>query len=313
MIRLGLIGCGEHSRGGHAVPLARYQAEHAGEIELAAACDMHLERAENFCKEFGFQKAYRDFNEMLSGESLNGCIAVVPPERISELGVALLQREIPCVVEKPLAASLAELKKLVDAATSTQTPNMVSMNRRFMPFLNRALASVHDTPRYLRCTLARHARLEPQFLWETAVHAVDTLRYIAGDVRSFDAVKLSGAAKGAWHGINLHFESGIEGRIDVLPTAGMVEEIYDIFGEGFRASVTCPFGQQRGWKTFQNGALVAEETLSAAMPEDVVNGFYDETSAFIRALKIGMPPRPSIADAAPSVELCFAIANRVGN
>jgi predicted dehydrogenase len=45
-IRLGLIGCGEHSEIGHAIPLARYAATHAEAITLTAACDLRQERAE---------------------------------------------------------------------------------------------------------------------------------------------------------------------------------------------------------------------------------------------------------------------------
>ena len=30
--------------------------------------------------------------------------------------------------------------------------------------------------------MARHARREPEFLWATAVHAVDALRHMAGEV-----------------------------------------------------------------------------------------------------------------------------------
>ncbi len=65
MIRLGLIGCGEHSEIGHAVPLARYKAEHPGEIELTAACDLRLERAQLFSSRYGFLHAYGDMKEML--------------------------------------------------------------------------------------------------------------------------------------------------------------------------------------------------------------------------------------------------------
>ena len=45
MIRLALVGCGEHSRLSHATPLASYAALNSGEIELVAACDLDLERA----------------------------------------------------------------------------------------------------------------------------------------------------------------------------------------------------------------------------------------------------------------------------
>jgi predicted dehydrogenase len=311
MIRLGLIGCGEHSESGHAIPLARYQAVHPGEIELTAACDLNLERAQFFCRQYGFVNAYRDVDEMLAQCRLDGCIAVVPVQKISELGIKLLGLGIPCVVEKPLGASLAEAKTLLAAARATGTMNMVSVNRRFMPFLNRALEWTHNVGplRYVRCTLTRHARREPEFLWATAVHAVDALRHIAGEVVEAKIRVLGHAAGSAeWYAINLSFENGVSGRLDVLPTAGMLEETYELIGEGFRASITCPFGPERGLRCFRENRLVLVETASESIPEDVLNGCYDEASEFIRALTVKRVARPSIEEVFRSVELCLTMA-----
>jgi myo-inositol 2-dehydrogenase / D-chiro-inositol 1-dehydrogenase len=313
MIRIGLIGCGAHSESGHAIPLARYKAAHPDEILLAAACDLRIEGAFEIARKYGFLKAYRDVEDMLRQENLDGCISVVPPERISDLGIKLLGLGIPCLVEKPLGASLAEAQALHDSAAATKTLNMVSVNRRFMPLLNRAIewTSTAGTLRYVHCTLARHARPEPEFLWATAVHAVDTLRHIAGQVVAFDVRTFrarSGSA--AWYALDLQFECGISGRIDVLPTAGMVEETYDLFGDGFRASVTCPFGPQLSSRCFRDGRLVRIENAPAEVPEDVVNGCYDEAATFVKVLRGAGIPRPTIAEVFPSVELCFQIARR---
>jgi myo-inositol 2-dehydrogenase / D-chiro-inositol 1-dehydrogenase len=311
MIRLGLIGCGEHSESGHAIPLARYQAAHPDEIELTAACDLNLERAQFFCRQYGFINAYRDVDEMLAQRKLDGCLAVVPVQKISEFGIKLLGLGIPCVVEKPLGSSLAEAKALLDAARATGTMNMVSVNRRFMPFLNQALEWTHNAGplRYVRCTLTRHARGEPEFLWSTAVHAVDALRHIAGEVGEAK-IRVLGPAGGSaeWYAINLSFENGVSGRLDLLPTAGMLEETYELIGEGFRASVTCPFGPERGLRCFRENRLVLVEAASEGSPEDVLNGCYDEASEFIRALTVKRAARPSIEEVFPSVELCLTMA-----
>ena len=314
MIRVGLVGCGEHSEGGHAIPLARYKAAHPGEVLLAAACDIRIDRAREFCSKYGFVAAYQDVDTMLRREKLDGCISVVPPENISDLGIKLLGMKIPCVVEKPLGASIAEVQALRDAATATQTPNMVSVNRRFMPSLNQAIEWTRTAGnlRYVHCTLTRNARREADFIWATAVHAVDALRHIAGHVVSFHHGTLTPLGESAaWYAIDLKFENGISGRIDVLPTAGMVEETYDLYGEDFRATVTCPFGPKRGWHCFRSGKLISEEVIPENTPEDVVNGCYNEAAEFIRAVSSRSAPRPSIVEITPSVELCFAIAKAV--
>jgi predicted dehydrogenase len=218
------------------------------------------------------------------------------------------------MVEKPLGASLTEALALRDSAAATKTPNMVSVNRRFMPLLNRAIewTTQAGSLRYVHCTLARHSRQEPEFLWATAVHAVDTLRHIAGQVIAFDLHTLQAPSEATtWYALDLRFENGISGRVDVLPTAGMLEETYDLFGDGFRASITCPFGPQLGWRCFREGRLVEAENVPAGTPEEIVNGCYNEVAAFLEVLR-GGAPQPSIAEVFPSVELCFAIA-RIAN
>jgi predicted dehydrogenase len=193
---------------------------------------------------------------------------------------------------------------------------MVSVNRRFMPFLNRAIEWTRTAGplRYVRCTLTRHARREPEFLWATAVHAVDTMRYIAGQVAEGQAAEgkirtlRDAGGSASWYVIDLRFETGVAGRIDVLPTAGMLDETYELIGEGFRASVTCPFGPQRAWRGFRENRLVSEEAAPEGAAEDVLSGCYDEAAEFIRAIAGKDVPRPSIEEVFPSVELCLAMA-----
>lgn len=311
MVRIALIGCGEHSEVGHAVPLARYKSQHPQDVELAAVCDLREERARYFCERYAFQRSYSDVDRMLGEEKLDVCIAVVPVPAIAELGIKLLQRKITCVVEKPLGASLSEITALRDAAVTCATPNMVSVNRRFMPLLNRALEWIKGAGklRYVRALMARHARTEPQFLWETGVHAIDTMRYIGGDV-AHASIREIAATDSRWYGIDLEFASGATGRVDVLPSSGVLEETYELIGDGFRAIVTSPFGPARGLSCYQENQLVLQLT-DRDMSEDEVFGFYDEAAALIHALKEGKPLQPTIEDVYPSVELCLELAKRL--
>src|SRR5882724_4551432 len=126
MMQLALLGCGEHSRNSHAAPLARYAAQNPGDIELIAACDLNLDRAEEFCRQFGFARAYSDAETMLTTERVDGCVSVMPMERIVEFAVMLLERKIPCVIEKPLGISRQEAERLALVTRQTGTPHMIS-------------------------------------------------------------------------------------------------------------------------------------------------------------------------------------------
>src|ERR1041385_1845149 len=160
MIRIALAGCGEHSRGSHATPLARYASLHPGEIQLVATCDLEARKADVFCRTFGFLRPYTDLNQMLDAEKPDACVCVMPINQIVEKGIDLLERRIPCVIEKPLGTSIEQIERLARVARDTQTPHMVSVNRRFMPYLNevRSWMKGIGPVRYVRATQARHSR-----------------------------------------------------------------------------------------------------------------------------------------------------------
>ena len=314
MIRLALLGCGEHSRISHAAPLARYAAQNPGDIELSATCDLDLDRAGEFCREFGFLRAYSDVETMLASECLDGCVCIMPIDHIVDMATLLLERKIPCVIEKPLGVSTQEAERLALVTRRTGTPHMVSVNRRFMPFLNQAKswAAAIGPIQYVRATQVRHARSESDFIWQTAIHVLDALRYLVGEISAFDTeVNRQAELSALWYGISLRFESGARGRIDVLPTAGIVEESYELFGEGFRAQIIAGSGPQRSLRCWRDGKLELEAISSETEPEDLRNGGYEEVVEFVRALKAGTPPRPSVDDILPSAQVCFAIAESV--
>jgi hypothetical protein len=93
----------------------------------------------------------------------------------------------------------------------------------------------------------------------------------------------------------------------------MVEETYELFGDGFRTTVTCPFGPQRGWRGFRENQLVVEEVASEGMAEELINGCYEETAEFVTVLSSNNAGGPSIEGVFPSVELCFNMAKTVND
>jgi myo-inositol 2-dehydrogenase/D-chiro-inositol 1-dehydrogenase len=313
MIRIALAGCGEHSRTSHATPLARYALNHPGEIELVAACDLNEDKAADFCRSFGFLRRYTDFHHMLESEKPDACVCIMPIEHIVEKGINLLERRIPCVIEKPLGASLADAERLSRVARETQTPHMVSVNRRFMPYLNQARSWIKETGalRHVRAAQIRHARDEEDFIWSTAIHVLDALRYVAGEIDNYQVEVTRNAGVATWYNISLTFAGGATGRVDILPTAGMAEESYEFFGEGFRARITAGVGTQRTLECWHENRLVIEARATEDEPEDLRNGAYREVEEFVRALRTGTRPYPQIDEILPSARICFAIADRL--
>lgn len=315
-LRLALVGCGEHSELSHAAPLARYAAGRPGEIELAAACDLDLSRAERFCREYGFARAYASLDELLASERLDGCVTVMPVAHTTGVAAKVLERGIPCVIEKPMGTSLEEVERLAEAARRTGTPHMVSVNRRFMPYLNRAAGWAREAGplQFVRATMVRHRRDEPAFIWETALHALDALRHVAGEIKDYGATLHRPEGLSAdWYLVSLDFEGGARGRLEVLPTAGVIEESYELFGEGFRARVVAGSGPQRSLHCWRGGRLEVEEFADEATPEDLRSGAFEEVLEFVGALRDGRRPAPTVEDVLPSSRVCFRIAGELAS
>jgi predicted dehydrogenase len=276
-----------------------------------AACDLDAERAAEFCQTFGFLRAYTDMSQMLEAEKPDACVCIMPISNIVEKGIELLERGIPCVIEKPLGTSLAEIERLNKVAQETQTTHMVSVNRRFMPYLNEVRSWIKDVGpiRYVRATQVRHARSEQDFIWSTGIHVLDALRYVVGEINSLDVEELRNSSAVTWYVISLQFEGAATGRIEILPTAGMVEESYEFFGERFRARITAGAGTQRTLEFWHDNQLVREARANEDEPEDLRNGAYQEVEEFVRALRTGTRPYPAIEEILPSARICFAIAD----
>jgi len=250
---------------------------------------------------------------MLDSEKPDACVCIMPMEQIVERGIDLLQRRIPCVIEKPLGTSVADAEELNRVAQQTQTPHMVSVNRRFMPYLNQARRWMSDSGplRYVRAGQIRHARDEADFIWSTGIHVLDCLRYVCGEIDRYDAKVIRKEPGARWYDISIGFMSGATGNIEILPTAGMVEESYEFFGEGFRTRITAGPGTQRTLECWSDNRLVISANASEDEPEDLRNGAYEEVEEFVRALRTGSPLHPRVEDVLPSARICFAIADSV--
>ncbi len=307
MVRLALIGAGNHCRGNHAPALAKYAVDHPDRLELAAVCDLLPEKAEAFAEEYGFKAVYTDHSEMIDKEQPDGCVCVMPIELTTDLAIDMLRRGMPTTVEKPMGGSTAEVEKLAAVARETGAPNMVSVNRRFEPLIRRGIdwAREQGPLRYVRASILRHNRREPPFVSGTAIHCIDTLREIGGDIVD-DQTRIH-EGEPDWFHFVFGYASGAVGTLDVLPTDGSVEERYELFGEGYRVDARVgpsPDPRLRCWK---DNKLALDECPPEGEPDFVRVGPYGETHEFVTALEEGRPPWPSILEVFPSVELAYRL------
>ena len=151
MMKIAVLGGGNHSRDNHLPALGRYVALHPGEVELAAFCDLRREVAEGVAREYGFARSYTGLEELLAAETPDGCIAITPVAATARVAAQILAAGIPLLMEKPLGATPEEAEQICRLAERQNSRVMVSLNRRFDPAITAACAWISRRPlQYVR-------------------------------------------------------------------------------------------------------------------------------------------------------------------
>jgi len=310
-LKLVVVGAGNHSQRNHLPALARYRSAHPGQVTLAGLCDLRRQHAQAMADTYGFARTYVDLDDMLRTERPDGCIAVTPIAVTAGISARVIRAGVPLLMEKPPGATLTEAKQLVDLAERNRAQVMVSMNRRFDPAICAARSWWGERKiRYVRGCIARIDRSEPEFAYGTAIHPLDAMRAIAGDIASYRVqVQTVGGAR--WYVVHLQSEAGAQGVLEVLPTAGVQSESYAWCGEGAYVEARAgehDVGLARCW---QGGTLALQYDPPGGQPLYVQNGTYGEAVAFLSALNSGAPVHPSLREVLQSVEVCQAMMEQV--
>lgn len=310
-LKIALIGGGGHSRANHLPALEKYVADHPGEIQLSAFCDINPEVAEKVSREYKFDHSYTDVSDMLAAERLDGCIAITPIHITADVARRIISANIPLVIEKPPGATPEEAKEICDLVARAHARVMVSVNRRFDPAITAACEWRGNRPLdYLRTTMLRIKRSEKSFFTGTAIHCLDTMRKIAGNIsgHSVDAWQVEGVW---WYRVALEFESGTKGLLEVLPSCGTQAEFHEMFGAGYRLLARAGYSDTGEFTAWEDGKMVEQNIPDDDQLSFVRDGTYAETCEFISALKEGRSPYPSPAEVYPTVQLCHQIQQEV--
>ena len=122
------------SQRGHGPAMMKYAADFP-ETELTACCDTDIERAEEFCRDFGFFRAYTDWKNMLEQERPDAVSLVVPVLKTADMSVEILKMGYNLITEKPPGMTAGECRSIIEAAKTSKGKLGVMFNRRYMPLV----------------------------------------------------------------------------------------------------------------------------------------------------------------------------------
>jgi predicted dehydrogenase len=136
VIRVCLVGCGR---------IARVHAGHLAGHAVLSCCSRSRERAETLRAEFGGERVYDRYEEVLAAPGIDAVVICTPPEHHAAQAVAALAAGKSVLLEKPACLDRAELQALVQAAA--RHPDrllMVAENYYYKPSLRMLRELVAD-------------------------------------------------------------------------------------------------------------------------------------------------------------------------
>lgn len=112
VIKMALIGLGK--MGLHMVHLIE-NTKMDTEIEIVAVCDANEEGLASFAASHRGVRTYTDYKQLMNEHQIDLLYIAVPPKFHYPVVMEALERKIHVFCEKPLANSVEEAKKMLDA------------------------------------------------------------------------------------------------------------------------------------------------------------------------------------------------------
>jgi len=202
MIRLGIIGTGGMANT-HAESFSPMKG-----VRLTACCDIDPARARAFAARWNIPKWYTDYRELLAVETLEAVSVVTADAAHAPVSLAAIAREVAILCEKPLATSLADARKMRDAARAKGAVTHVNFSYRNAPCVQAAAALIraggigrvlHVEASYLQSWLVQDTwgdwRTMDAFTWrlsrrhcsagtlgDIGCHIYDLTAFLCGDI-----------------------------------------------------------------------------------------------------------------------------------
>lgn len=229
-LRVACVGAGYFSR-------FQYEAwARMPDVALVAACNRSPDPVRAVASIYAIPATYDDVAEMLDRERPDLLDIITPPETHLAYVQEAARRRIPAICQKAFCRTLAEAETATAAAEAAGSLLVVHENFRFQPWhqeASRILAAGGIGEPYQvsfrlrpgdgqgpRAYLDRQPyfqQMERFLVHETAIHLIDTFRFLLGEVTGVFArlKRLNPAIKGEDAGLILFdFRSGARGLFD---------------------------------------------------------------------------------------------------
>ncbi|WP_323797637.1 Gfo/Idh/MocA family oxidoreductase [Nisaea sp.] len=304
--------------------------------EIAGIADPAPE-AREFAESLGVPH-FGDLETMLDAVRPDGAIVALPTGLHKSAAFACIERGIPSLVEKPVAADLPDAFEIARASEAAGVPILVGHHRRHSPDIREARHVVQSGRLGRIVTVSGMAWMDkPDRYFDVAwrrepgggtllinlIHDVDCLRFILGEIRRVSAFVSNGVRDLAVEdtaSVSFEFDSGVLGSFTITDavaspyswerTSGQAlyfphqPENYLFIG-GRDGALEVPTMEY--WHHGPDGGDWQADLTRETLPLDGTQTYDNQLAHFLQVIAGSEPPVIDAADAARTLAVILAV------
>ncbi len=203
-LKVGVIGCGAIAKYAHLPGYAQFD-----DVEIAALADINKKRLQEMAETFGVKESglYTDYLELLERDDIQAVSICTPNYLHAEMTIAAAEAGKHILCEKPMAMTVEEAVKMIEATEKAGVTLMMGFSHRFQNF-NQLAKKLVDQGLIgdLFMIRVRFAHEGPYTSWyatsdwffnpreagggallDMGIHAIDICRWFGGEITSISA------------------------------------------------------------------------------------------------------------------------------
>lgn len=298
-VRIGIIGLGDIARKAY-LPVVSSKPE----LELVL-CTRKVETLDSLAKQYKVKETARSVEELVNS-GIDAAFIHAATESHVEIAEKLLNSGVHVYVDKPMAYSYEEAKKLVELSEKNNRLLMVGFNRRFAPMYK----SLSEKPDRNLILIQKNRTFNPdsirRFIFDDFIHVVDTLRFLMPC--EIEAINVNGLKKdNKLYSVMLQLSGKGCTAVGIMNRdSGITEEVVEVISPGNKWVV-------RDMVTTTHFSSGEEKIIRFNDWESTLykRGFYNVVDNFIACIKENRIPFPTANDSLKTHELCEKVVEEL--
>jgi len=312
-VKVGMIGAGSMANAVHYPSLAEFK-----DVRIEAICDLDQKRLDETAEKYGVERRYRDYRDMIGQNHLDAIYIVMPPHHLYDLVINCLKKGLNVFIEKPPGISLEQTRNMALVAKRNECITMVAFNRRYIPLMRVTRSIVEGRGPIIQCMATFFKNMVGQehpyyqgavdVLTCDAIHAVDTLRWMAGEVErvASNVRSIYADYENSFNAL-IEFKGGCTGLLVTNWAVGKRVHTFEMHAKGISAFINPNEEAVIYSDNSDDGRVMRADEAAGSSEFAKYYGYYAENRHFIDCVRECRQPESNFEDAVKTMELVETI------